>query len=277
MTLCAEGPDIASMTNMLKENFSHNVYYIWIETAYYTTLTKSLLNDLNKHKMYGSKIRKIYSIGKQIIIEFDIDYCIVLDFPSNSYVSTTCDYYGNKKKTIEFRSTIVESPLKYEYISIILKGYVNVNVKSLDYVITNVIEKQKCLCMSNISVSTFSNYICLPYEIAELLMNRKYVIGIGHRYCSEILYASGIHPKTKMKDLTDEQIETLIENMHDIFNRSSKTDMKNDSPCNNYRMLIDGNKRNNNICRLSTCFGEIYYCPNSQKLFTATHDQESQK
>jgi formamidopyrimidine-DNA glycosylase len=50
------------------------------------------------------------------------------------------------------------------------------------------------------------------------LMNQNLIAGIGNIYSDEILFQSGIHPKTKIKDLDDDQIQELFRQMQSVLN-----------------------------------------------------------
>lgn len=49
--------------------------------------------------------------------------------------------------------------------------------------------------------------------IKSLLMNQHFIAGIGNLYADEILYQSGIHPLTKAKNLKDDDLILIYENM----------------------------------------------------------------
>jgi endonuclease-8 len=48
--------------------------------------------------------------------------------------------------------------------------------------------------------------------IAEVLLNQRVVSGIGNEYKSEVLFVSRVNPFTLVRDLTDEQIATILRN-----------------------------------------------------------------
>ena len=47
-------------------------------------------------------------------------------------------------------------------------------------------------------------------EIANVILNQRVVAGIGNEYKSEVLHVAGINPFTRVADLTDEQLQTLL-------------------------------------------------------------------
>ncbi len=54
-------------------------------------------------------------------------------------------------------------------------------------------------------------------EIADVLLNQRVVSGIGNEYKSEVLFVSGVSPFTLVRDLTDEQIATLLSNARKLM------------------------------------------------------------
>lgn len=47
-------------------------------------------------------------------------------------------------------------------------------------------------------------------EIADVLLNQRVVSGIGNEYKSELLFMSRVSPFAKVRDLTDEQLDTIL-------------------------------------------------------------------
>ncbi|MFP4377597.1 MAG: Fpg/Nei family DNA glycosylase [Spirochaetales bacterium] len=52
--------------------------------------------------------------------------------------------------------------------------------------------------------------------IKSTLMNQKYICGLGNVYTDEILYHSGIHPERKSDGLSEDEVSTLYEAMHEV-------------------------------------------------------------
>ena len=54
-------------------------------------------------------------------------------------------------------------------------------------------------------------------EIAEALLNQRVVAGIGNEYKSEVLFMSGINPFALVRNLSDEQIETVLKTARKVM------------------------------------------------------------
>ena len=54
--------------------------------------------------------------------------------------------------------------------------------------------------------------------IKPALMNQEIIAGIGNVYSDEILFQSGIHPKSKVKNLSEDDRKKIYDQMHEVLN-----------------------------------------------------------
>ena len=54
-------------------------------------------------------------------------------------------------------------------------------------------------------------------EIAEVLLNQRVVSGIGNEYKSELLFMTRINPFTPVRDLSDEQLESILKTARKVM------------------------------------------------------------
>ena len=59
-------------------------------------------------------------------------------------------------------------------------------------------------------------------KIKSLLMDQKFIAGIGNIYSDEILYAAKIHPLRRVKTLSNKEIEQIFHNIGKILNAAIK-------------------------------------------------------
>ena len=59
-------------------------------------------------------------------------------------------------------------------------------------------------------------------NIKDILMDQKFVAGLGNIYVNEILFQSKVRPKRKAKSLNIKSIERIIKNTQEILNQSIK-------------------------------------------------------
>ena len=58
--------------------------------------------------------------------------------------------------------------------------------------------------------------------IKNIIMNQKYIVGVGNIYASEALFMSGIHPSRLGKDITKRDCEKLVRAIKSVLKKSIK-------------------------------------------------------
>ncbi len=58
------------------------------------------------------------------------------------------------------------------------------------------------------------------WPIKQALMNQEIIAGIGNIYSDEILWASGVHPRQKVSEISSDKIKKIYSSMHNILKRS---------------------------------------------------------
>lgn len=56
--------------------------------------------------------------------------------------------------------------------------------------------------------------------IGQAIMNQTVVCGVGNVYKSEVLFLENIHPLTRVRDLSDKQIEKVVKRASDLMRRN---------------------------------------------------------
>jgi len=75
----------------------------------------------------------------------------------------------------------------------------------------------------NWNFNYFKNYIInRKRNVKNILMDQKFVAGLGNIYVNEILFLSGIRPYRKVKTLENSEIEKIIKNSKNILKSSIK-------------------------------------------------------
>ncbi len=119
-------------------------------------------------------------------------------------------------------------------------------------------------------------------DIKSLLLDQKFVSGIGNIYASEILYSSKINPFTPAKNLHKSQLKKIIKNSKEILNRAIKEggstirDFKNTTgDIGQFQKKFRVYGRDKKNCKRLNCVGTIdkiiqsnrstFYCKICQK------------
>jgi formamidopyrimidine-DNA glycosylase len=107
-------------------------------------------------------------------------------------------------------------------------------------------------------------YVCIKKNIKNLLLDQKFVSGIGNIYANEILFHSKINPFKVVKKLTNKEITNLVKHSKLVLNLSIKfggstiRDFKNAKGIsglfqNNFKVY----NRENKNCVRKNCKGKI--------------------
>ncbi len=67
------------------------------------------------------------------------------------------------------------------------------------------------------NVEYFKKNISTTSSVKSLLMNQKFVAGLGNIYCSEILFDARIHPERIAKTLNDSEIKKIVSSIKKIL------------------------------------------------------------
>lgn len=106
-------------------------------------------------------------------------------------------------------------------------------------------------------------------SVKSALMKQSCIAGLGNIYSDEILYHSRIHPKSKCKKLSKEDLKNIFQNMEDIIATAIEAGANPDDMPRKYLL-----KRRNEDTACGICSGAIskikissrscYYCPEHQ-------------
>ena len=75
-----------------------------------------------------------------------------------------------------------------------------------------------------IDLKTFKNLFLKRQKsrIKPLLMDQKFIAGIGNIYANEILYLSRVHPLRQVQTLTDSEIKSIYQNIKKVLTQAIK-------------------------------------------------------
>ncbi|WMJ73999.1 DNA-formamidopyrimidine glycosylase family protein [Cytophagaceae bacterium ABcell3] len=107
--------------------------------------------------------------------------------------------------------------------------------------------------------------------IKSTLTNQKYIAGIGNVYADEILYQASIHPQTRCKSLSNEEVEHLYHCMRDVLTQSIKASAIPDNLPKNFLTPKRGEQDTcpegrGSIKKLKVAGRSTYICSENQKI-----------
>jgi formamidopyrimidine-DNA glycosylase len=88
-------------------------------------------------------------------------------------------------------------------------------------------------------------------QVKNILVNHKFVAGIGNAYADEILFAAGIHPYRKRPTLSEEEVDRLYHAVHSVFQWAIPIvaeQMKENLPQEEVRYFLKVHRRGGQPC-----------------------------
>lgn len=178
--------------------------------------------DVNEFiaQLEGQKITDVRRYGKYLFLDFEDNTLVSHLRMEGKYNFYNTDYEDEKHDYIIFKFED-QSVLKYndsrQFGTMELVEYQNEN--SLKGV-------------AKLGLEPFDENLNYQYlidklkkrnpEIKKLLLDQTFITGLGNIYVDEVLYKCNIHPLTKVKYLTEQEITNIIENSIIILGNSIK-------------------------------------------------------
>jgi len=131
--------------------------------------------------------------------------------------------------------------------------------------------------------SYISNYILKKkVKIKDLLMNQKFIAGLGNIYCNEILFLCKINPNRIVTKINKKELFNIVKFTKKILKKSilqGGSSIKNftsaDGQNGNFQQVFNVYNREKRKCKTKTCLGIIkkiytlgrssFFCPKCQK------------
>lgn len=271
-------PEIAEVRTVAKtlnkELFDKKILSIDI---LFEKMIKTDLKDF-KDTLEGQKFKKVTSIGKWLVFDLG-EYSFLSHLRmEGKYFIKKKDEEINKHEHVIFH---LDNNLDLRYHDVRKFG-VMLLVKTKD--VENKVEIKK------LGIEPDSDKLTLSYlkeklnknkVIKELLLNQEIINGLGNIYVDEILFESLVHPEKMGKDLTDKEIELIINNSRAIITKATQykgTTIRSYTSSlgvkGEYQQFLKVHTKAGEKCpKCGTIIKKIrvggrgtYYCPSCQKL-----------
>ena len=213
-----ELPEVQTVVNGIKSKI--NKHKILRFKKYISKLRYPIQKNLSS-KVESSTVTTVFRRAKYIIINLSNNRSLVIHLGMSGRIIIVKD---NKKKfkhthfSIFFNKNLVFQfidPRRFGYIFVTETAslekhrfFVNLGVEPLigqfnDRYLLNVTKNKKS-------------------PIKNIIMNQKYIVGVGNIYASEALFMSGIHPSRLGKDITKRDCEKLVRAIKSVLKKSIK-------------------------------------------------------
>jgi len=252
------------------------------------------INNKQFYKIKGKKIISVKRRSKYLLINLNLGFTILahLGMTGKFFI---IDKNDNKQKT-SFYYSIKNNESKHDHITLHLnKGFKLVynDVRKFGFL---KILKSKDIFMSDhlkfLGPEPLTNEFNLNYVIKyvankktiikDLLMNQKFVSGLGNIYCNEILFLCKLNPFKIIKKITKEELKNIVKFTKIILKRSiiqGGSSIKNftntEGQNGNFQQKFNVYNREKSECSRKNCLGIIrkaytsnrssFFCSSCQK------------
>ncbi len=216
-----------------------------------------------KEALVHHKFERTLRHGKYLFLEINVGQCLVLHFGMTGHLE-----YMNQGEAPKYAYfTVIFSDGSALYFSCPRKLARVYLAESVDQFIKEHNIGPDALALS---LKDFEEIIKdRRGSIKGLLMNQRAIAGIGNLYSDEILFQSGIHPKTTPSVLSEKEIETVYKQLGKVLKRVTTSRIQDTALPSGY---LTNNRKKGGDC--PGCKGKLnmlkvagrssYFCPECQ-------------
>ncbi|MFP3908311.1 MAG: Fpg/Nei family DNA glycosylase [Archaeoglobaceae archaeon] len=168
--------------------------------------------------LMGKKFHLTHRYGKYLFAKASQDLCLVMHFGMTGHLR----YLRQSEEAPDHTRLLFwfNNGNRLAYVCQRMLGRVGV-VESVDQFIH---KKHLGSDALNMNIEEFKELMRGRKGRAKsILMNQKIIAGIGNIYSDEILYQTGVHPETRISDLSEEAVEKLFENIVEVLSTAVNT------------------------------------------------------
>ena len=260
-------------------------------------LNKSLrykINEKMMKKMIGSKVISVSRRSKYILIKLNNKFTIMVHLGMTGKIIITGK--DKKKYKTSFYYKLIDSKPKHDHL--ILKFSKNIyftynDVRKFGFI--KIIKTNDLYLSSHLKklgpepLSTRFNYYYFKNNITkrqlclkDLLMDQKFIAGLGNIYVNEALFLSKINPKVRSNKIALKKIKFLVFNIKKVLKKAIQEGGSSIRNFNNikgkkgkFQQFLNVYGKQDKTCSRSNCIGIIrririsnrssFFCDKSQK------------
>jgi formamidopyrimidine-DNA glycosylase len=226
-----ELPEVEVVKESLKNNI---INLIFKKVIINSNNLRYKINKRDLNKIINKKVLSITRRSKYLLINLSNKMTIVIHLGmtgkfflvnKTNQIKKTSFYYQITKKDEKHNHVIFllsnnvkliyNDVRKFGFIKIILSGNIKQNAH---FKILGPEPFSK-----NFNIKYFKNYLINKNRtIKDILMDQRFVSGLGNIYVNEVLFLSNIKPSTNSKKIDDKKIKNIIKNTKQILKKSIK-------------------------------------------------------
>ena len=213
-----ELPEVQTVVNGIKSKI--NKHKILRFKKYISKLRYPIQKNLSS-KVESSTVTTVFRRAKYIIINLSNNRSLVIHLGMSGRIIIV---KNNKKKfkhthfSILFDKNLVFQfidPRRFGYIFVTETASLETHRFFMNLGVEPLIEQFNDRYLLNVTKNKKS-------PIKNIIMNQKYIVGVGNIYASEALFMSGIHPSRLGKDITKRDCEKLVRAIKSVLKKSIK-------------------------------------------------------
>ena len=213
-----ELPEVQTVVNGIKSKI--NKHKILRFKKYISKLRYPIQKNLSS-KVESSTVTTVFRRAKYIIINLSNNRSLVIHLGMSGRIIIV---KNNKKKfkhthfSILFNKNLVFQfidPRRFGYIFVTETASLETHRFFVNLGVEPLIEQFNDRYLLNVTKNKKS-------PIKNIIMNQKYIVGVGNIYASEALFMSGIHPSRLGKDITKRDCEKLVRAIKSVLKKSIK-------------------------------------------------------
>lgn len=213
-----ELPEVQTVVNGIKSKI--NKHKILRFKKYISKLRYPIQKNLSS-KVESSTVTTVFRRAKYIIINLSNNRSLVIHLGMSGRIIIV---KNNKKKFKHTHFSILfDKNLVFQFIDPRRFGYIFVTE-------TASLERHRFFVNLGVEplIRQFNDRYLLNVTknkkspIKNIIMNQKYIVGVGNIYASEALFMSGIHPFRLGKDITKRDCEKLVRAIKSVLKKSIK-------------------------------------------------------
>ena len=216
---------------VVKRSLKRGIINLSIKKVIIKTNKLRYILDKNKFRLIkNKKITEIRRRSKYIIIFFSSNLSMLIHlgmtgkfFFRKKNVSFNLSFYHNnqKEKKHDHVIFIFNNNLRLIFNDVRKFGFIKIFQKSNVYESSHIKNIGPEPLSKNFTAKYFKNFIKNKNRsIKDLLMDQKFVAGLGNIYVNEILFASGVNPFKKINKLKNYDIFKILSNTKSILKKS---------------------------------------------------------
>ncbi len=245
------------------------------------------------NKLKSQKITSIQRRSKYLLINLNKNFTIL------AHLGMTGKFFiidNNKKYKTSFYYSLKKEDIKHDHLTFFFNKKIKLiynDVRKFGFIkIYPSKDVLNCKHLASLGPEPLSNNFNLSYfkkntlnkktNIKGLLMDQKFVSGLGNIYCNEVLFLCKISPTRSVKDINQKETKNIIKFIKKILKEAIKlggSSIKNFSntggQVGNFQQKFNVYGREKTRCSRLKCLGSIkkvytsnrssFFCPKCQK------------